>query len=380
MDREEVHPVKLMPPPCTCGQAEAGDILEGLRQENEGLQRRLAQVVETASANENIWRHFAEIERILFRTRHVDQLIEELLKETKNRFRPDQVILLLCHPELLERYYPDLSHDSEPIGEGMWIVPFEMEVGHNICGNSPKPVLFSSDNMEMLDLIFPSAADSIKSGVLIPLCIHQILFGGLFLGSVDAHHYRPKDGTDLLEQLGIKVALCMDNCLAYEKVKDFAIRDPLTGLHNFFQIHTILEREFRKARRQESSLSVLIINLNFFHETDGHSELANEVLKHGAELLKEILPEGDSILGRYGSDEFLVILPNVQEEEATEVVPYLKQTIRKAPYRHQNAAILIQPVIGTATLREDMKRTQDLLDAAYLDLCSLKMAGTQAGR
>jgi len=351
-------------------------VLEELQTDNEQLQKQLAYVLETATANETIWRHFAEIERILFRTRELDQLVEELLREIKIRFQPDQLVLLLCHPDLLERFFPSISEESEPIGENTWILPASMETGQSICGDPARPLLLSTENITKLHGLFPTLAAPVKSGVLIPLCIHQILFGGLFLGSVDANHYRPKDGTELLEQLGIKVALCMDNCLAYEKVKDFAIQDPLTGLLNIFQIRTILEREFRKARRLGTPLSVLMIDLDFHHEIEDRSDLANEILKHGACLLREILPEQDSVLGRYGSDEFLVLLPNVQEEEAREVIPYLKQTILKSPFRRQNAAILIQATIGVGTIKEGMKRPQDLLDAAYLELCSLKMSSS----
>jgi diguanylate cyclase (GGDEF)-like protein len=355
------------------GGTEASRSAIDLQRENEELRRQLDQVIATASANEIIWRHFAEIERILFRTREVDQLVEELLREIKHRFMPDQVILLLCQPDLLERFFPDISEVSEPIGENTWILRLPAEAGGALCGNSPRPFLFSSENIQDLLGYLPQSCSSIKSGVLLPLRIHQVLFGGLFLGSIDADRYRPKDGTDLLEQLGMKIAICLDNCLTYERVKDFAIQDSLTGLFNFFQIHSVLEREFRKARRLGTPLSVLLIDLSFFHELEGHFDVGNEVLRHAADLLKGILPQNDTALGRYGSDEFLVILPGVSEEEAREVVPYLSKTIRKSPFRHQNAAILIQTVIGVGTLSDDMKRPQDLLDSTYSDLCRLKV-------
>lgn len=373
---EETRPVEsaIQCPPCGESSDCSQTLASKLQAENEKLQKQLAQVLETATANETIWRHFAEIERILFRTRELDQLVEELLREIKSRFKPDQLVLLLCHPGLLERFFPGISEEGESIGEDTWILPVAAEVGDGICGDPARPLLLSSKNITKLDGLLPKSAREIESGVLIPLCIHQILFGGLFLGSSDINRYRPKDGTELLEQLGIKIALCMDNCLAYERVKDFALQDPLTGLLNIFQIRTRLEREFRKARRLANPFSLFVIDLNFYNEKEDSSDLANEILKHGAGLLRDILPQGESILGRYGSDEFLVLLPNVQEEEAREVVPYLKQTILKSPFKHHNAAILIQAIIGVGTLNEDMKRPQDLLDAAYLELCSLKMS------
>ena len=65
---------------------ESGDI-QRLRRENEALRKELAEVLANASENEKIWRHFAAVERILFRTRELDRLVEELLREIKERFQ-----------------------------------------------------------------------------------------------------------------------------------------------------------------------------------------------------------------------------------------------------------------------------------------------------
>lgn len=372
--------------------------LAQVQQENELLRKQLQFVAETAAENETIWRHFAEIERILFRTRNLAQLAEELLQELKVRFQLDQAILLLCHPDLLERFFPEISVESDPIGEGTWVLPIPMELGASLCCGTSKPFLLTPDDLgsiqkppsppgeegrgeedaerpleELLQFLPPDVA-STRSGVFIPLRVHQILFGGLFLGSKDAHRYRPKDGTDLLEHLGMKVALCMDNCLAYERVKEFSIQDPLTGLLNYFQIQTVLEKEFRKARSTGDALSLLIIHLNLGHEVQEHLNMGNAFIKHAADLLNATLPAGDSFLGRYGNDEFVVVLPGVGEEEAREVIPYLTQIIRKSPFRHENTVVLLQTIMGVGSLCKKTERSQDLLDAAYTELYRLKMS------
>ncbi|HTY24658.1 MAG TPA: sensor domain-containing diguanylate cyclase [Desulfomonilaceae bacterium] len=353
---------------------ETPDLLTELQQENTELKSNLTHVIATASANEKIWRHFIEIERILFRTRQPDLLAEELLQEIKGRFQPDRVILFLCHPDLLERFFPGISKDCNPTGEGTWLLPLPLEAAQSLLGDPPKPFLLTPENIGVISPFLPDEASLIRSGVVIPLAVHELLFGGLLLGSLDADRYDPDAGTDLLEQLGNKIALCMENCLSYERVKDFAVQDPLTGLLNFFQVHTVLEREFRKARRLNAALSLMLIAPRFVHQFNDDLDIGNEVLRHTANLLKEILPEGESFVGRYGSDEFLVLLPNVQKEEAEEVVPYLRQTILRSPFLHQNTAILIQTLIGVGTLNEGTKRAQDIIDTAYSELSGLKMS------
>jgi diguanylate cyclase (GGDEF)-like protein len=146
----------------------------------------------------------------------------------------------------------------------------------------------------------------------------------------------------------------------------------LTGLYNFFQIHTILEKEFRKARRSGSALSVLLIDLNFLQDWE-EFENGMEVLRHAARVLGGILPMDDCFTGRYGGDEFLIVLPGVLEEEAREVVPYISSTMRKSPYLDGNTAILITTAIGVGSLNEGTAGAQDLVDAAYGELCAVKL-------
>jgi len=350
--------------------------LEELKRENEELRIQLRHLMDVVSDNERIWRHFTEIERILFRTRQLDVLVEELLREVKARFQPDILILFLSHAEILEHFFPELSRKSEQPAANTWIITVPPDAGCMVCNESCKPsFLGDADFRELLKFAPDEAAASILSGVCLPLCIHDVIFGGLFLGSEDRQRYRPDAGTDLLEQLGVKIALCMENCLIFERVKDLTVQDPLTGLLNFFQINAVLEKEFRKAVRQQTPLSTLLIDLNFFHEANGQPALINEVLQHVAEILRETIPGDEGYLGRYGSDEFLVVLPNVPEEEALEVMPYLAQTIRKAPFMHHNTAILIQANIGVGAFNEQTRRPQDLLDAASQELCRQRMAG-----
>lgn len=341
-----------------------------LLRENENLRKELAQVLANASENEKIWRHFAAVQRILFRTRELERLIEELLREIRDRFQTGLVVLFISHPEAQERLFHGKTESSSGLGEQTWISPLDGESVRSLFDHSLKPALFSTER-NGYPAFLKESGHALRSAALIPLNINEVLFGALLLGSSDPERYYPEDGTDLLEQLGTNIALSMDNCLTYEKVQEFAVRDQLTGLFNFFQIHSVLEKEFRKARRSGSPLSVLVVDLNFVHDWD---ELGNgmEVLKHAAGLLEGILPREGCYIGRYGSDEFLAVLPAIPEEEAREVIPYISATMRKSPYREGNTAILITTTIGVGAMAEGMICAQDLVDAAYAELCAMK--------
>src|SRR5208283_5430020 len=113
-----------------------------LRLENEALRKQLGEVLDNAFENEKIWRHFAAVERILFRTRELDRLIEELLREIKDRFQTGLLVLFLSHPEALERFFHGEPGRSREIDSNTWISPLDGEAGHALIGPGLKPVLF----------------------------------------------------------------------------------------------------------------------------------------------------------------------------------------------------------------------------------------------
>ena len=350
-------------------------LVERLEEENRQLRRQLDYTMSVAEANESVWRHFIEIERILFRARHLDELIDELLREIKIRFQLDQVILFVAHPDLMNRFFPDLSpEEAELIAENTWVAPLPSQVRRNLSTGALEPMLFSGKEMDRFRELVPGPVATMRSGAFIPVHIHEILFGALFLGSMDPERYRKEDGTDLLEQLGVKIALCMDNCITYEKLQDFTVPPGESFLLNFFQIHSVLEKEFWKAECYATPFSVLVIHLDFFDGADEEPGIQPEILDHVARLLESLFAEDEVYVGRYGIHELMILLPDIPESTAREVARSLAAEIRKAPFHHENTAYLIRSTIGAGAFHERMRRPYDLLDAACTDLYRHKTA------
>jgi diguanylate cyclase (GGDEF)-like protein len=368
-------------PPCSPPEA-AGDcqtnrqeLLAQLQTENAQLQQKLQEVTAIAASNESIWRHFLEIERVLFCTHRFDLLVEELLREIKQRFQIDWALLFLTHPHVLERFFPELPDEGEIYEDGARVLAVHWEDLADTIDDLTRPVLIHGDSVRNSDWLPVQARDSLQSGVWIPLTVHEMVFGALLLGSNDVERYQPGDSTDLLEQLGIKIALCMENCLGYERMKDLNLLDPLTGLVNLFQLQGMLELEFRKAYRHETPLSLLLVDLDSFQQIN-HSfgrDTAVSILQHAATLLQRVCREGD-LVGRYGSGEFLVLLPGADEDTVGFLAETFQQVLRKSPFTYHNTAILLQATIGWASLDETMQRAYDLLIAASTELYRAKLA------
>lgn len=111
------------------------------------------------------------------------------------------------------------------------------------------------------------------------------------------------------------------------QVQDMARHDALTGLPNRRALHEQMPQDMARARRNRSPLCVAIIDIDHFKNyNDSHGHLAgDEVLRACAAAWDESLRGEDTIV-RFGGEEFLVVLPGTELEQACEIVERLRAT------------------------------------------------------
>lgn len=148
---------------------------------------------------------------------------------------------------------------------------------------------------------------------------------------------------------------------ANRRLQDLATLDGLTGIFNHRAAKERLATEWNRARRYDSPLSVLMLDVDKFkqyNDTFGHPA-GDEVLKRVASLLREKARETD-IVARYGGEEFMVILPNTGEEASATFAERLRDAIESEewPLRPVSASV------GAATMNADYKTADDLVAAA----------------
>ena len=111
------------------------------------------------------------------------------------------------------------------------------------------------------------------------------------------------------------------------QVQDMARHDSLTGLPNRRALEEQLPQEMARARRHSAPLCVAIIDIDHFKDyNDSHGHLAgDEVLRACAAAWDEAL-RGEDTIARFGGEEFLVLLPDTDREQACEIVERLRAT------------------------------------------------------
>jgi diguanylate cyclase (GGDEF)-like protein/PAS domain S-box-containing protein len=164
--------------------------------------------------------------------------------------------------------------------------------------------------------------------------------------------------------------------LLQSKLREQAIRDPLTNLFNRRYLEETLDRELSRAAREMYPVCIIMSDIDHFkriNDTHGH-EAGDLVLKAIAEVLSEYSRRGDFAC-RYGGEEFVIAMPNINLETAYERAENLRQSLNllRVPYEYDSLSVTIS--MGIACFPENGQTRGSLLRAADQALYAAKEAG-----
>jgi diguanylate cyclase (GGDEF)-like protein/putative nucleotidyltransferase with HDIG domain len=156
--------------------------------------------------------------------------------------------------------------------------------------------------------------------------------------------------------------------------------DSLTGLANHRQFHELLAREQARAERHGLGFSLVMLDIDGFkllNDTYGHP-CGDSALRHVASLL-QLNARASDVVGRYGGDEFVLILSETDTAEATRVVDKLRVAISEKPFVIQSGErIPIRASFGVASYPQDARGVNELVVAADSALYASKRRGGDA--
>jgi len=178
-----------------------------------------------------------------------------------------------------------------------------------------------------------------RSLILIPLVTKSSIHGILRL---DDYIPRPfdKNRISLISALATFAAISIENAKFHEETHRMAINDALTGLNNRRYFDKVLPQEYERAQRDGIPFSLMMIdvdNFKIFNDTYGH-HLGDRVLVTIGRVLRKTLRRIDFAF-RYGGEEFVVILPETDLENAHKVAERIRSRVAtesKKLLRNQN--------------------------------------------
>ena len=137
--------------------------------------------------------------------------------------------------------------------------------------------------------------------------------------------------------------------VANKKLRKLSITDGLTGLFNHRHVHELLQEEIERSKRSGESIAVAMMDLDRFkqvNDTYGHPT-GDVVLYETAEILRETAREIDMV-GRYGGEEFIAILPGTPEESAAQFAERVRHRVEEHVYRDDGTEIRMTTSAGVA--------------------------------
>ncbi len=176
--------------------------------------------------------------------------------------------------------------------------------------------------------------------------------------------------------LAAQFALALRRIRLYKELEDMAITDGLTHLHTRRYLTERFQEEFGRARLKGLALSLLMIDVDLFkHVNDQYGHLAgDQVLREVGRFISQHTREID-ITGRYGGEEFCIILPDTDKAGALVVAERIRAAVQSGRIKAYDTEIAVTVSIGVATFMEDAHQMEELLDKADWALYRAKKTG-----
>jgi diguanylate cyclase (GGDEF)-like protein len=163
---------------------------------------------------------------------------------------------------------------------------------------------------------------------------------------------------------------------ANAQLQELALHDGLTGLLNRRHWESCLEREFARHNRYSNPASLVLFDIDHFkklNDTYGH-QAGDEVIRQVARITREMVRDTD-YAGRYGGEEFVVLLADTPLQGASQFAERLRMAIEQLQISHEQLSLQCSVSVGVACIRTDMANHQALIEAADKALYQAKSAG-----
>ena len=319
-----------------------------------------------------------EIGKAITSTLEIDDLLELIYNQLSKVITSDAYFVALYLPETHEldvrilfdqgKRYPARQVDANQ-GVSSWIV------------ENKKPLMIKDLRKEMDTLsvkpILIGEKRLSRSWLGVPLMADEELIGLLAVTS-----YAPNQFTDadqlLMEQISQQAALSIQNARHYEEVNRQAKLDSLTGVSNHKHFIETLYEETEKALTNMIPISLIMLDIDHFkiyNDTYGHM-VGDEVLRLTVQAIRSHIKKTDTV-GRWGGEEFGIVLPNATITQANMVANRIRRTLSELPLFDIEGQTVPKPTIsqGIGTIPDHTQNADELVIIADRALYRAKERG-----
>jgi diguanylate cyclase (GGDEF)-like protein/PAS domain S-box-containing protein len=308
---------------------------------------------------------------IVASTLEINQTVQLVLDQALNVVPYDTATVQLMREDALEVIGGNGWEDLDAV-RGVRI-PYPGDNPHSRAIKSRKTVMIGDMSNE-----FPQFANlsgtEIRSWLGVPLVVHQEIIGLLALESTTPNSFTEKHAR-MAAALGDQVAVALFNARLYEQMKSLAMTDSLTGVATRRSFFIAAQHLLDDAVRSGGTLSVLMADLDHFKRINdeyGH-QAGDDAIRLAADAAREMLRRTD-VIGRYGGEEFAVVLPDTGADAAMTIAERLRINVSKIDV--QGTAHNLSISVGVTTCQpESSTKIDEILNMADKALLSAKRRG-----
>lgn len=319
-----------------------------------------------------------EIGKAITSTLKIDDLLELIFNQLSRVITSDAYFVALYQPETHRldirilfdqgKRYPPQQVDAKQ-GLSSWVV------------DNKKPLLIQDLRSELSSLpvkpILVGEKRLSRSWLGVPLLVEEELIGILAVTSYAPNSFDEADRL-LMEQISQQAALAIQNARHYEEVQRQADLDSLTGVSNHKHFIKVLYQETDKALTAMMPLSLIMLDIDHFkvyNDTYGHM-VGDEVLRLTVQAIRSHIKKTDTV-GRWGGEEFGIVLPNATITQANMVANRIRRTLSELPLFNIEGQTIPKPTIsqGIATIPDHTTSADDLVIIADRALYRAKERG-----
>jgi diguanylate cyclase (GGDEF)-like protein len=162
-----------------------------------------------------------------------------------------------------------------------------------------------------------------------------------------------------------QIGVSLERARLFQEVQSLALTDPLTGLQNRRSLFELGRVEFARAQRMKRPFCCMMLDLDHFKQiNDEHGHIVgDQVLQEFAKRCKSSTREVD-LVGRYGGEELIILLPETDRETAMQVAERLRTCIADTPIKIFNKNIFVTVSLGVASQDENTNDLETLIARA----------------
>jgi diguanylate cyclase (GGDEF)-like protein/PAS domain S-box-containing protein len=329
-------------------------------QEAERDQRALAEALRDTSAALNSTLSFEEV-------------LERVITNVSRVAPHDAVNIMLITDDNTARIvrshgYKELGLEEEKILATRF--PIDGMPQLKQMAETRQPVVFS----DTTDLEHWSP-DWIHSYAGAPISVKGSLVGFINLISRTPGFYR-REHASRLQAFADQAAVAIENARLYADLERLATIDEVTGIFNRHRLFELGQREYERARRYKTPLAAILLDIDHFkkiNDTYGHNT-GDRVLAGMAAAIRRRLREVD-LFGRYGGEEFVVLLPQTEHDPALEVAERLRGLVAGLNFDTDQGLLSVTISLGVVMMSPDIPSLATLIDRADQAMYAAKQAG-----